>query len=70
MKLVIKWLEDSHDCETCGYSYSYGAKVTLDDVVILDDFEKAHCYGGSDVTPEDILKALCKHLNIEIREIY
>lgn len=65
-KLKIEWSYDDHECELCGTSWATGAKVTLDDVVILDAPAVAHCQGSVNVEEGHILYHLCKHLGIEV----
>jgi hypothetical protein len=66
-KLVIKWNQDDHDCETCGGSYAVGAEVTLDGEVIVNKQAVAACYDGSgDVDMEGILAIALEKLGVEI----
>lgn len=62
----IEWLSDEHDCETCGSSYSDGAKVTHKGEVIVDMPPIAHCFGGDHHTPEEVYEAIIKHLGYDI----
>lgn len=58
MKIRVETLTDSWDCDTCGFSASYGAKVYFDDNLAVDMTPTAHCYAGDTYTDEDIFKAI------------
>ena len=66
MKLKITRSSCYNDCETCGGMWGEGVVVTLDDKVILDVPCESGCFEGSHVEEDDILKALCSELNIEL----
>jgi myo-inositol-hexaphosphate 3-phosphohydrolase len=68
-KLKIVWSSDEYDCKTCGSQWAEGAVVTLDDTVILDKPAVASCFGAEVVEWEDIARALCEHLSIEVEEV-
>lgn len=69
-KLVIRWLEDVHYCETCGLNHSTGAVVTLDGEVIFEEIPSAGCLSmTTDIEYSDVLFALCKKLDIEVEEV-
>ncbi len=68
MKIRIRWYTDSHECDTCGTSYAYGAKVYLADRLFMDYVPNAHCFGGDDHTLEDIYKDLLASLGYTIEE--
>lgn len=65
-KLQILWDYDDCDCETCGMSYSQGATVVYNGVVIMDARAAASCFGGPQVEEGHILKKLCNYLNIDV----
>lgn len=41
---TIVWLEDEHECETCGYSYAQGYKIYKDDKLVVDKEPVASCF--------------------------
>lgn len=41
---TIVWLEDQHECETCGYAYAQGYKVYKGDKLIIDKCPIASCF--------------------------
>lgn len=44
---TIIWLEDEHECETCGYSYAQGYKIYKDDNLLIDKEPIASCFNSS-----------------------
>ena len=66
MKIKIEWLHDGYDCETCGGSYAEGAKVTIDDQVVLDLEPVAHCFGGTNYDRDEVYHRIFKHLGHEV----
>lgn len=44
MSYKIVWLEDQHECETCGYSYAQGYKIYKDEILVIDKTPISHCY--------------------------
>lgn len=44
MSYKIVWLEDQHECETCGYSYAQGYKIYKDEDLMIDKTPIALCY--------------------------
>jgi len=67
--IKIQWLWDSTDCDTCGSSYADGAKVWLDDEIILELLPVASCYGGDNYDTSDVYLRVLKHLGYTIEEI-
>lgn len=39
----IERITDSHDCETCGWSYAEGAHIYLDGILVRSCEPSAHC---------------------------
>jgi hypothetical protein len=66
MKIRIETETDSHDCETCGSSYSQGGKVFVDDVLVLEKPALAHCYDGRDYSDSDLLVLALAKLGHEV----
>lgn len=61
--IQIKWLIDTHDaCETCGWSWTEGARVTIDGEVALDLTPSAHCFGGTHYDPQDVYDRILQRL--------
>lgn len=67
-KIEIRWIVDTHDCETCGSSFAEGAIVSLDGKEILRLEPLAHCYNSIEFTQEDVYKKLLEHLGYEVTE--
>lgn len=44
MSYKIVWLEDQHECETCGYSYAQGYRIYRDEKLVIDKTPISHCY--------------------------
>lgn len=66
--LHIEWLEDEHECDTCGTSWARGATVTLDGVVIVSKIPHANCFGGSDYDDDEIFEDIIKALGYELTQ--
>lgn len=64
----IKWLEDEHDCDTCGFSYSQGAIVTGD--VEIEHIPVAHCFNSKHWDREEIYLEIINKLGYKICESY
>jgi hypothetical protein len=60
--IVIEWLEDSVDCQTCGSSLAAGARVTIDGVVAVELLPVAHCYNGRTYDSDDVYAAVLRHM--------
>jgi hypothetical protein len=67
-RLIIDWLYDTHECDTCGATYADGARVTLNDSVILELIPVAHCTGGKTWFNDDVYKLIFEALGYEIKE--
>lgn len=48
---TIVWLEDHHECETCGYSYAQGYKIYKDDKLVVDKEPIALCFDSANYDP-------------------
>lgn len=63
MNIKIEMLSDSYECDTCGWSDAYGAKVYFDGELVLDMTPIAHCYSGvNNHDDEDIFTAILNKL--------
>jgi hypothetical protein len=61
--IKIEWLTDSYDnCELCGVSYADGARVFVDDALVLDLSPSAHCFGGAHYDQRDVYDRILSHL--------
>ena len=60
--ITIKWLDDEHDCETCGPSWASGAVVSMRGKPVVTRLPAAHCLGGESWSEGDVLRAVIKHL--------
>lgn len=65
MKIAIKWLYDTHHCETCGCSYAEGAIVEFDGVVAIDLTPTAHCFGGAHYSQDEVFRRILSELGHE-----
>ena len=66
MKISIKWLSDSHECETCGYSSAEGAIVEIDGQVALDLEPVAYCCGPAHYDEGTVYRRILEHLGHEV----
>lgn len=58
MRITIERLDDQHDCDTCGYSFAYGAIIRFDGKVVISMIPEAHCYAGKDYTDDMVFEAI------------
>lgn len=65
-RVEIEWLGDSYDCETCGYSYAEGARITIDGQVSLELVPRAHCFGGDNYSERDVFERILGQLGHEV----
>lgn len=63
MKVHIKWLDDTHECETCGFSYAEGAKVFIDGKLIIDKVPISNCCNPLYWNEEEILREILHHIS-------
>jgi hypothetical protein len=66
--IEIEWLEDSSECDTCGYNYASGAIVKINGEKIIELIPHAHCYGGSTWEQYDVYRFIFEHLGYEVKE--
>ena len=64
----IRWLQDTHECDTCGTSYADGASVSVDGRPLLELVPSAHCYGGDSWDPETVFRAVLRELGHSVSE--
>lgn len=69
MKIEIEMLTDSYECDTCGWSDAYGAKVYFDGKLVLDMTPIAHCYSFNTYHDDDIFSTILQKLGhtVEIK---
>jgi len=65
-KVEIKTCYDTHECETCGTSYSEGGQVFIDGALILEREPYAHCYNGTSYSDTDLLFMALKKIGVEV----
>jgi len=72
MKFEIEFLEDSHDCETCGWSAASGFIIRKDGEVIVNKIPAAYCFDSRDYSSDspylDLLYYLHPDIQINIKE--
>ena len=68
-ELSIQRTSDSADCETCGYSWSDGAIVLLNEVELLELEPVASCLYPIHWTPEDVYREILLKLGYTIKEL-
>lgn len=68
MNIHIEWLDDTHDCETCGSSWAEGARVYIDGQLALDLEPCAHCYSGASYQEGDVYRRILAHLGYSVEE--
>lgn len=66
LKLKIELLSDYYDCDTCGSSYSEGARVTLDGVLLLELIPVAHCFGGDNWDEREVFAKILDKLGYDL----
>lgn len=64
--LTFEWLQDSHDCETCGLSWSEGAVVRLNGQVLVDRTPCATCFGSKSYSSDEVHLAVLSALGLEV----
>lgn len=69
MDIKIEWIEDRHDCETCGLSYAEGAIVHLDDGRTLEFIPNAYCYDSTSYNRMYVYAQIMAELGCTIDEI-
>ena len=64
-KVTIEWSYDNHDCETCGWSASQGAKAWVNGECVFDQVAIAHCFGSTNVSQDEVYQAILNHLGYD-----
>lgn len=66
MSFEIVYLQDEHDCETCGTAYASGYQIYYDGDLMVDKTPVASCLGGdeyyNDNPYKDIVDLLKEHV--------
>jgi hypothetical protein len=65
-RIEIEWIDDSHDCEICGFNLANGALVRIDGVEFEDWVPHAACYDGNNFDIEDVVIGILKKLGHEV----
>lgn len=60
--IKIEWLSDSYAINEHGSSYADGARVFVDNALVLDLAPVAHCHSGVNYDQQDIYDRLLRHL--------
>lgn len=68
MNLEITWLYDEYTCESCGYTRSMGAEVTLNGEPLLELKPVAHCFDPWDWDEATVFKEILQKLGYEVKE--
>lgn len=61
-RIKIEWLTDNHRCETCGTSWSDGARVFIDGKPAIELLPVAHCFGGEHYEQHEVYARVFQHL--------
>ena len=69
MNIKVEMLTDSYECDTCGWSDAYGAKVYFDGELAIDMTPIAHCYSGKNYTDEDVFTAILQKLGHNVETV-
>lgn len=65
----IEQLIDSHDCETCGFSYAEGFVITLSDGSKIERIPHAYCFDSKSYSLEEAHSLIFDHLNVKVEFI-
>jgi len=68
-RILITWLYDTYDCETCGSDWAEGAIVHIDGEEILHLQPIAHCYDGVTYTRGQVYQKILDHLGYVVEEV-
>jgi hypothetical protein len=60
-EVLIEYLSDSYECETCGTSYAEGYRIYVDGAVVRELKPSAHCFDGTNFSENDMLAAVLEH---------
>lgn len=58
----IEWLKDDHECDTCGWDYAEGARVSINGRSVLDLEPSAHCFDSNDWNFSDVMALIILEL--------
>ena len=56
----------THECETCGVTYSYGGRVWIDGRIVLSREPSAYCYGSPSFDEADLLVMALKAVGVDV----
>ena len=63
--ILIEWLEDWRECETCGTQSALGARVAVDGAPCLSLVPRASCTAPVSWTEEEVYVAVLKELGFD-----
>lgn len=66
-KVVIKWISDGYDCETCGSNWASGALVTIttpSKTEVIDMTPVAACFDGVSYEDSQVWDAVLHKLGV------
>ena len=66
---MIVWLEDHHECETCGYSYAQGYKIYKNDTLVIDKEPAALCFDSANYDHSNAALDILKIEGIQIETV-
>lgn len=66
MRIEIKTLIDTHDCETCGCSWAEGGQVYIDGKLVFERVPRAYCYDSPTFSEADLLVMALKKEGHEV----
>lgn len=66
--VLIKWLVDWGECETCGPSYSEGAAVSINGVEVINYQPVANCCGGKTWDRDSIYAEIFERLGYDLTD--
>lgn len=64
--IEIVWISDYYDCDQCGGAGADGGIVKIDGEIVVDMTPKAHCYGGTSYSQDQVYAELFKHLGFNV----
>ena len=66
--IKIEWTSDYSECDTCGFNYSDGANVWLDDKLVLELVPVAGCYDGDHWDQRQVYRLILDALGYTVTE--
>ena len=70
MMMQIEWLSDEHECDTCGFNYAEGARVTVIEYpeprLMFELKPVASCYDGDSWSRDQVYLGILEAMGHEI----